>query len=250
MPRSLDYASILWSTCEDLYACLLSVRRAAIKRTKLNDDNAGAGMDASTLLNILALAVSFISLTASGLLAMRQTLMLRRANELPIFVDLTRDFRSPEFQQAQDYVLNELDSQHLPGPGDGISNLPLDARKAVSTVISFYITLGAYVAFGLADEKIVIQLFGYRAGQSWNALEPLILREREIRQGGAYASLFEDLVCRNRRYHGKTVIRTFRLATQRKEDNPIFSPQPKKAKDAQPGLTTVPDHNEVGQGPT
>ena len=204
-------------------------------------------MDASTLLNIIALAVSFISLMASGLLAMRQTLMMSRANELPILVDLTRDFRSREFQQAQEYVLNKLESQHLPDAGRGISDLPRDAKEAASAVISFYITLGAYVAFGLADEKIVIQLFGYRADQAWNALERLILREREARQGGAYASLFEDLVCRNRRYYGKSIIRTLRLPTQKKEDNPIRPPRLREAKGGQPGLTTAPDHNEAGQ---
>jgi hypothetical protein len=86
-------------------------------------------VDTSTFLNILALAVSFVSLAVSGLLAMRQTLIMRHANELPILVDLTRDFRAPEFQQAQDYVLNEFPGRYPQGSPDsqyGISNLPLN----------------------------------------------------------------------------------------------------------------------------
>lgn len=178
---------------------------------------------------------------------MRQTLMMRRANELPILVDLTRDFRSTEFRHAQDYILNEFQSEYPPDSQYGISNLPPDAKEAAETIVSFYITLGGYVAFGLADEKIVVQLFGYRADQAWGALEHLIIKEREFRKGGTYASLFEDLVCRNRRSYGKTLVRTLRLSTQKREDNRISPPPTNEAKEGQPGLTTAPDHNEAGQ---
>jgi hypothetical protein len=126
---------------------------------------------------------------------------------------LTQDFRSSDFQLAQEYVVNELDNNYPSESGYAISTLPPDARGAATIVITFYITLGAYVAFGLADEKLVIKLFGYRADQAWIALEALIMRERELRQGNSYASFFEDLVCRNRKYYGETIIKTLRIST-------------------------------------
>lgn len=157
-------------------------------------------MDPSTALNIIALCISLGSLIATGLLVARQNRIMRHANELPILVSLTQDFRSHDFQRAQYCVLQVAKQEYPANSGFGISNLPEGAREYVSTVISFYISLGAYLAFGLADENIVLSLFGYRASQSWAALEHLILRERELRNEvhTRYAAFFEDLICRFR----------------------------------------------------
>lgn len=159
-------------------------------------------MDTSTVVNIIALGISLGSLMVTGLLVTRQNRMMRHANELPIIVSLTQEYRSHEFQQMQNYVLKVVAKEHPAESGLGISNLPDDVREKVSIVISFYISLGTYVVFGLADDNLVLSLFGYRANQAWVVLEHLILKERNLRSEavnqGNYATYFEDLVCRFR----------------------------------------------------
>jgi hypothetical protein len=90
-------------------------------------------------------------------------------------VDLARDFRSPEFQAAQNYVLKDVKARYPPGSPYGVSNLPPGAREAAGSVVSFYITLGAYATLGLADEALVVQVYGYKADQARVNLEHLIV---------------------------------------------------------------------------
>jgi hypothetical protein len=78
--------------------------------------------------------------------------------------------------------------------------LPKDAKIAVATVQSFYTALGAYIAFGLADQKIVISMFGYRANMAWVSLEAYVREERILREYDGYSMFFEDLICRIREY--------------------------------------------------
>jgi hypothetical protein len=121
-------------------------------------------MSASDILSVVSLVVSLVSLLTAARLAVRQSALMRHANELPIFIELTQEFRSPDFQHAEEYVLRKLATEH--SPDLGISNLPEDAKVAVSTVLTFFSTFGAYIAFGLADEKIVVAIFGYRANRA------------------------------------------------------------------------------------
>jgi hypothetical protein len=153
-------------------------------------------MSASDILSVVSLVISLVSLLTAARLAVRQSALMRHANELPIFIELTQEFRSPDFQHAEEYVLRKLATEH--SPDLGISNLPEDAKVAVSTVLTFFSTFGAYIAFGLADEKIVISIFGYRANRAWVALEPYILGERKLRNDDYHAGYFEDLICRVR----------------------------------------------------
>jgi len=147
-------------------------------------------------LNIVALVVSAISLITSALLVWRQIGAMRDTNELPIIVDLTQEFRKPEFQRDEHYVVSSLAGEH---PASlGCSNLPEEARIAVQNVISIFISLGAFVALNIAEERSVVSLFGYRADRAWRALEPYIREERRLRGGDPFARFFEDLVCRTR----------------------------------------------------
>ncbi|GAA2736593.1 hypothetical protein [Actinocorallia aurantiaca] len=74
------------------------------------------------LSNVLALVLSVAAILVSGGSAIRQITILRHANQLPIIVDLLREFRSEQFQKAQDYVVHRLGAEH-PEPVR-VSDLP------------------------------------------------------------------------------------------------------------------------------
>lgn len=149
------------------------------------------------LLNIVALVISILSATLTVVIAFRQSGLTRHTNELPILVELTQEFRSTDFQQAEEYILSQLAEEA--SPEVGTSGLPADAKHAATTVNSLFISFGAYIVFGLADEKIVVSLFGYRADRLWRVLEPYVMAERALRgNDNNYCNFFEDLVCRTR----------------------------------------------------
>src|SRR5690349_1787925 len=124
------------------------------------------------VLNLIAVVLSAVSLVTSVLVALRQTSMMRHTNELPIFVELTNEFRGTEFQEAHGVVMrgdgkvNDLKA--------GIAGLPEDERLAVTRVTAFFITLGALVVWGLADEALVVYMFGFQAVRTWTVLETTI----------------------------------------------------------------------------
>jgi hypothetical protein len=149
-------------------------------------------MDPSMTLNLAALATSVVALVVSGLLARRQSTMMRHGNELPVLVDLLQEFRSRDFQAAEDYVLNKLATEN--DPLSGTTELPDAPRMAVNYVASFFTALGALAHYQMVDEEIVVAHFGFRARRAWNALEKYIDQERQIRNDPFYARPFEHLV--------------------------------------------------------
>jgi hypothetical protein len=171
------------------------------------------------VLNIVTLVLSVISLLTSAYLLWRQTGTMRNTNAIPIVVELTQAFISPEFQRAEHYVVSELANEH--SPKLGCSKLPEDARNAVQTVISLFISFGSFVALGIADEKHVVSLFGYRADRAWKALEPYIKTERELRgEDHPFARFFEDLVWRTRKNSPWTEAYNLNLGQVSEESQP------------------------------
>ncbi|MEV5568713.1 hypothetical protein AB0L06_01575 [Spirillospora sp. NPDC052269] len=153
-------------------------------------------MSLSSLLSIVSLALSTFSVITSVVLLSRQTTFIRQSNHLPVSVDLAREFRSDDFLEAQNYVVNTLKTEH--SPDAGVSELPLEARKAIDKVTSYFTGLGAMVAQGILDEPFATNFMGYRANLIWIALEPYILRERSLRNDSDYLIFYEDLICRIR----------------------------------------------------
>lgn len=153
-------------------------------------------MDISASSSLAAVIISIIALFASGILAVRQVSMMRHANEMPVLVDLMQEFRSAEFQMAEEYVLKRLATEN--DLSLGCSGLTGRASLAVNLVNSFFLSLGTLVAQDMVDEATVVLLFGFRANRAWSALESRIMREREIRDDPFFAVPFEDLVCRVR----------------------------------------------------
>ncbi|HEX3958851.1 MAG TPA: hypothetical protein VHZ03_19850 [Trebonia sp.] len=147
-------------------------------------------------LSIAGLFLSVIAVGASTLLLVRQTAFMRHANEIPILTNLYQEFRSPDFQKAQDYVRNSLAPSF--NSSLGISELPDEARYYVRKVANFYTSLGALIVLRLADEKFVISLLGNPADRTWKVLEPYILREREVQGNDDILAFYEDMVHRIR----------------------------------------------------
>jgi hypothetical protein len=150
----------------------------------------------SISLSIASLLLSLIAVATSTLFLVRQTVFMRHANEMPISVELYQEFRSAEFQTAEEYVLKSLSGSY--DPSIGLSNLPTEARNPSYKVAAFYSSVGALVAFGLADERFAVSVLGDLAERAWRTLEPYIFREREISRDNYVFAFYEDLVCRTR----------------------------------------------------
>jgi hypothetical protein len=147
-------------------------------------------------LSIASLALSLIAIATSTLLLLRQTIFMRHANEMPVSVGLYQEFRSAEFQAAEEYILKSLPGDY--DPSIGLSNLPTEARNPSYKVASFYSSLGALVTLGIVDERFAVSLLGDAAERDWRTLEPYIVRERELCGDEYVFAFYEDLVCRTR----------------------------------------------------
>jgi hypothetical protein len=153
-------------------------------------------MDASSILNVLAVAVSFGALAVSLVFATRQTRIMWQSNQVPLFVDLITEFRSKEFQHAEQYVLHKLGKEH--SPDNGLLGLPDPARFAAATVQSFFGTVGQPVMHGIISEASTVSTIGQRGSRVWDELEPFIAEERRIRGDDDFAMFYEDFVYRTR----------------------------------------------------
>jgi hypothetical protein len=162
----------------------------------------------STVLNITAVAVSFCAVVFSLFFAAQQIRVMRQTNQMPIFIDMIREFRSKEFQQAEHYVLHRLKYEN--SPDSGILKLQDEARIAATTVHSFFGVLADLVMRDIISEEAAVSTLGFRASNLWDALEPFIVAERKLRGDNDFACYYEDLVSRVRphwppeKYYGRT----------------------------------------------
>jgi len=153
-------------------------------------------MDTSALLNILAVAFSFGALSVSLIFAIRQTRIMWQSNQVPLFVDLIKEFRSREFQNAEQYVMHRLKIEN--SAEKGVLRLPEEARLAATTVQSFFGTLGQLVINDIISEASAVSTLGLRASKLWTELEPFIESERKLRGDDDFAMFYEDFVYRTR----------------------------------------------------
>jgi hypothetical protein len=147
--------------------------------------------------DLLPIVISVVALVATAALAVRQVALMRHANHLPILVELIQELRSPAFLEKERYVSQQLAADY---PRElGLEGLDDQAADQMQYVKSFFNSLGALVFFGMIRETLAISLFGYRATRVWSAIEPFVLRERELRGSDmVYAPFFEDFVARVR----------------------------------------------------
>jgi hypothetical protein len=162
---------------------------------KLRDIVSFIAMDSMSLLNIVTVTVAFSALIVSLIFAMTQTRIMRQTNQMPIFIDLIREFRSKEFQQAEQYVLGKLPRE---SPENGILKLPDQARFAATTVQSFFGVLANLIIEDIISEASAVSTLGFRANILWIKMEQFIIAERGMRGDNDFARYLEDFVCRVR----------------------------------------------------
>jgi len=170
-------------------------------------------IDFSTFLNLVLITALVIVTSYYAKIIKDQHILMKRATELPIFIDLFKEFRSNEFKEYLRYIYNELDKKC--DPTKGFMGLPKNAKKQVTSVSQFFETLGQLVAHNIIDEDLVIGYMGGSILNVWKVLEKYIYQERKIRKemgiGEEYQEFFEDLVVRIKEKPPAEIIKRLKL---------------------------------------
>jgi hypothetical protein len=136
-------------------------------------------MDSTPLvLNVSALAASFLALLTSSFLAVRQARIAHRANHVPVVLEIYRDIRSPQYRESEELLWNTL-----PGtsPDTPFSQLPEPARSAAFDVCNFYQMLAYLVALRIISYEVAILPVHYRIDRTWAVVRPFVKAERAAR---------------------------------------------------------------------
>jgi hypothetical protein len=150
-------------------------------------------MDAGMTVNAIAIAISIIALAASSFIAISQLRTSRSANLALVTLEhLTRETRTDDFMESEDFVLCRLNSEH--SPDAGIYGLPKEARKHVQRIGQYYAGLGIVSVFRATEGALLLGAIHWRVQVAWSALEPYVRAERAIRNN-QYLSYFEHLAC-------------------------------------------------------
>jgi hypothetical protein len=150
-------------------------------------------MGSELVVSAMAMIVSVVALGTSTLISAAQTRSMRKANDLPVMIELlTKDYVKAEFQDRERLVIEALASDD----GElGFEQLPEPLRSAAYHVAWYYNAVGVLVALGSIDERIVIGGINYKLRRVWSAMEPHIRAERKAR-GKPFLDGFEHLAAR------------------------------------------------------
>jgi hypothetical protein len=133
-----------------------------------------------------------IALAVSSYFAVRQNLAAKRANQTPIFIDLFKDARNPEFRDREQSLWQNLKKHD---PALGFSGLPKEQRHNIDIVCTFYSTLAYCVSIGIAEANIAVIPIHYRLLKTWETVYPFVVGERKVRNdGGSFLALLENFV--------------------------------------------------------
>jgi hypothetical protein len=146
----------------------------------------------SSLLNIAAIILSLAAVAISSYFAIRQSLAAKQANQIPVFIDLFKDARNPEFRDRERSLWQDLNEHD---PSLGFEGLPKGQRHDAEIVCSYYSTLAYCVTIGIAEHDLAVIPVYYRMLKTWEAVYPFVVAERKIRNdGGSFLTLLEDFV--------------------------------------------------------
>jgi hypothetical protein len=144
------------------------------------------------VVNIAAIFISISAVAISAVFGFRQLGLMQKSNSTMVAIELlTRECRSNDFLESEEFVLHELSSD---SPDDGLNGLTPEHRRHVSRVGLYFSSLGALSVFGGIETRMIVSLVPTRARRAWFALEPFIMAERRLRSPN-YLSFFEHLVC-------------------------------------------------------
>ena len=161
--------------------------------------NAAKEGTVGNVLSLAAVVISIIAVAISMLFGFRQVRLMRHANYVPAIVDLVTEFRSAQFNDHFRYVCERLQEDH--SSELGISSLPDEARTAVYDVAYYLSTFATLSTLRIIKPETLLALFHNRIFVAWAALEPFVIREREVGSAGRHLlALLESFVTR---YNGR-----------------------------------------------
>lgn len=146
----------------------------------------------SAYLNIAALAISFTALIISSFFAVRQSSSAHHSNQLPIINDIFKEIRSSQFREQEESLWESLPTL---GQNIGFSQLPKGLRDEAYNVSFTYLMLAYLVSMRILDRRLAVLPIHYRIVRTWEAIEPFVMQEREIRGDQlSFLNLLESFV--------------------------------------------------------
>jgi hypothetical protein len=142
-------------------------------------------MDASQIINVLALIVALLAVISSSLLTWRAIRLNENAIHLPVALDLLKTQRTAEFTAKEFYVWENLPNHD---PAMGFSRLEEPLRSYAYEVATYYQSMSYVAEYGIADWRFIAVRTEYRLLHTWNTIEPHVKGERANR-GNEHAFL-------------------------------------------------------------
>jgi hypothetical protein len=153
-------------------------------------------MTGANLLNVMAFGISVAALVVAVLSTYRQLRMAHLTNQLPVMVELFREYRTYQFLTKEEALWKELPSID---PKVGFSGLPPSIRGTAYEVCNYYQTLSYLASLRITDNGMAILPTHCRVMKTWDAVEPFILQERVLRDDPlAFFNIFEMFVLKVR----------------------------------------------------
>jgi Domain of unknown function (DUF4760) len=165
-------------------------------------------------LSAWAAVLAAIVFVASAIAALVQLRHMRGGNQIVALTECRKTLETPEFRKAQRFVVYEL-AHRLKDPEElrrisGMTPL-VDEYEAISTVANFFESMGAFVKYGIIDERIACDYWSFAILRNWQALAPFIAMARVKVSPGVWVN-FEYLAVlaeRHERLHQDTYPKGF-----------------------------------------
>jgi hypothetical protein len=147
------------------------------------------------LWNTLATFGTFLVIAATAIAAIVQLRHARSSNQIAALNELRETSESPQFTEAQDFVLIEL-AERMNDPGLRHQLVNREARTnqnqapiaKIRAVGNFYDSIGLLIKAGFVDREIVLQIWCENVQEAWEQLESVAAIVRR-KQG---SKLWED----------------------------------------------------------
>jgi hypothetical protein len=150
-------------------------------------------MDPEVWISALAMIVSVVALGVTSTLSWAQVRSLRKANDLPVMIELlTKEYLNDDFQARERLVIESISGSD---PNLGFERLPEPLRSAAYHVAWYYNATGLLVGLDQVDERMFVAGINYRIRRVWSSLEPHIEVER-VARGKPFLDGFEHLAAR------------------------------------------------------
>jgi hypothetical protein len=150
-------------------------------------------MEPEVLVSAMAMVVSVLALGITSALTRAQVRSMRKANDLPVMIELLiKEYVNDEFQAQHRLVTETLPTVDA---SLGFEGLPEPLRTAAYRVAWYYNATGGLIALGTVDEIMFVGGINFRVRHAWSAMEAHIGVERNNR-GQPFLDGFEHLAAR------------------------------------------------------